>query len=55
MSVKWPQVEVKYITSPPKGRVRKNIHNLSDSSGSESASPDHKKRKEDCKDLEEAD
>ena len=42
LSIKWPSIEVKQITSPPKGRTRKNIHNLS-RSGSESESPDQKK------------
>ena len=32
MSVKWPNIIVKQIYSPPKGRSRKNVHNISDSS-----------------------
>ena len=44
MSIKWPHVEVKGITSPPKGRSRKNVHNLSKSSDEES-SPVAKKAK----------
>ena len=31
-TITWPTVEVKSITSPPKGRSRKNVHNMSDSS-----------------------
>ena len=37
MSIKWPQVEVKNITSPPKGRQRKNVHNISKSSDDETS------------------
>ena len=44
MSIKWPQVEVKTITSPPKGRSRKNVHNISKTSDEES-SPAAKKAK----------
>ena len=44
MSLKWPFIEMKEITSPPKGRSRKNLHNIS-KSGSESESPEHKKCK----------
>ena len=44
MSIKWPFIEVKDITSPPKGRTRKNIHNIS-KSGSETGSPSPKKSK----------
>ena len=40
----WPNIEVKMIYSPPKGRTRKNVHNLSRSS-SEGDSPLHKKSK----------
>ena len=35
-NVKWPSVEVKQICSPPKGRARKNIHNISNSSTDDS-------------------
>ena len=42
LNIAWPSIEVKQITSPPKGRTRKNIHNIS-KSGSESDSPDHKR------------
>ena len=42
LNISWPSIEVKQITSPPKGRARKNIHNIS-KSGSESDSPDHKR------------
>ena len=41
MTIKWPSVDVKQISSPPKGRVRKNVHNLSQS-GSKSGSPEAK-------------
>ena len=44
MTIKWPQVEVKSITSPPKGRSRKNVHNISKNSDEES-SPVAKKPK----------
>ena len=43
-SITWPNIEVKMIFSPPKGRQRKNVHNLSRSS-SEGDSPLHKKSK----------
>ena len=43
-SIPWPGVEVKQIFSPPKGRQRKNVHNISDTS-SEGSSPAHKKGK----------
>ena len=43
MSVMWPVTEVKQITSPPKGRERKNVHKLS--SKSDDDSPDKKKKK----------
>ena len=43
-SIKWPNIEVKQIFSPPKGRHRKNVHNILDSS-SEGSSPAHKKTK----------
>ena len=39
----WPQVEVKTITSPPKGRVRKNVHNLF--TNNDNKSPAHKRAK----------
>ena len=42
MTIKWPSVDVKQISLPPKGRVRKNVHNLSQS-GSESGSPEAKR------------
>ena len=43
MTVMWPVAEVKQITSPPKGRERKNVHKLS--SNSDDDSPDMKKKK----------
>ena len=43
LNVLWPVAEVKQITSPPKGRNRKNVHKLS--SNSENDSPDKKKTK----------
>ena len=46
LSIKWPQIDVKAITSPPKGRSRKNVHNMSHS---ESESPEKKKMKKDPK------
>ena len=46
LSIKWPQIDVKAITSPPKGRSRKNVHNMS---YSDSDSPDKKKLKKDSK------
>ena len=36
MNVLWPVVDVKQITSPPKGRKRKNIHDVSFNSDAES-------------------
>ena len=36
MNVLWPVPEVKQITSPPKGRKRKNVHDFSDNSDGES-------------------
>ena len=45
MEKKWPATEVKYITSPPKGRVRKNVHNISNNS--EKESPEAKRKKTD--------
>ena len=42
MTIKWPSVDVKQISSPTKGRVRKNVHNLSQS-GNESGSPEAKR------------
>ena len=42
MAIKWPFVNVKSITSPPKGRTRKNMNRIS-SDSSETGSPDHKK------------
>ena len=42
MTIKWPSVDVKQISLPPKGRVRKNVHNLSQS-GSKSGSPEAKR------------
>ena len=53
MSIKWPQLEVKSITSPPKGRSRKNVHNTSKSSDEES-SPAAKKVKRSEKEKEKA-
>ena len=41
-TINWPTIEVKSITSPPKGRTRKNVHNMSDSS-LEGNSPINKK------------
>ena len=46
ISIKWPNVEVKQVFSPPKGRPRKNVHNISDSS-SEGSSPANKRTKVD--------
>ena len=43
LNVMWPVADVKQITSPPKGRNRKNVHKLS--SNSENDSPDKKKTK----------
>ena len=42
MTIKWPSVDVKQISLPPKGRVRKNVHNLSQS-GSESGRSEAKR------------
>ena len=36
MNVLWPVVDVKQITSPPKGRKRKNVHDVSFNSDAES-------------------
>ena len=36
MNVLWPVMEVKQITSPPKGRKRKNVHDMSMNSDAES-------------------
>ena len=47
LSIKWPSVQVKDISSPPKGRQRKNVHKISSSSNDESDSPLHKKVKND--------
>ena len=43
MNVLWPVVDVKQITSPPKGRKRKNVHDVSINSDNES--PEKKKSK----------
>merc|ERR1712115_95020 len=43
-NVLWPVSEVKSITSPPKGRKRKKIHDVS--LASEGSSPDPKRTKE---------
>ena len=43
MEKKWPATEVKNITSPPKGRVRKNVHNISNTSETESLEAKRKK------------
>ena len=43
MNVLWPVVDVKQITSPPKGRKRKNVHDVSINSDGES--PEKKKSK----------
>merc|ERR1712243_403332 len=43
LNVLWPVTEVKQITSPPKGRKRKKVHNVS--INSDSGSPDTKKTK----------
>ena len=51
LSINWPNVEVKEITSPPKGRSRKNVHNLSDSSV-EGSSPVNKKTKVDDENIQ---
>ena len=51
ITIKWPQVEVKRITSPPKGRSRKNVHNISKSSDEE-PSPAAKKVKRGEKEKE---
>ena len=40
----WPVSEVKSITSPPKGRKRKKVHDVS--LNSDSGSPDSKRTKE---------
>ena len=39
----WPVMDVKEITSPPKGRKRKNVHEMSMNSDAEAESP-YKKR-----------
>ena len=44
MNVLWPVVDMKQITSPPKGRKRKNVHDVS--MNSDSGSPDSKRTKE---------
>ena len=44
MNVLWPVVDVKQITSPPKGRKRKNVHDVSINSDNES--PEKKKSKQ---------
>ena len=36
MNVLWPVADVKQITSPPKGRKRKNVHDVSFNSDGES-------------------
>ena len=43
MNMLWPVVDVKQITSPPKGRKRKNVHEVSFNSDAES--PEKKKSK----------
>ena len=43
MNVLWPVADVKQITSPPKGRKRKNVHDVSINSDNES--PEKKKSK----------
>ena len=43
MNVMWPVADVKQITSPPKGRKRKNVHDVS--INSEGESPEKKKPK----------
>ena len=42
-NVMWPGMDLKEITSPPKGRKRKNVHEMSMNSETEAASP-YKKR-----------
>merc|ERR1711895_298137 len=44
LNVLWPVSEVKMITSPPKGRKRKKVHDVSLTS--EGSSPDPKRTKE---------
>ena len=44
LNVLWPVSEVKMITSPPKGRKRKKVHDVS--LNSDSGSPDPKRTKE---------
>ena len=41
MEKKWPTIWLKHVVSPPKGRARKNVHNLS--ANSNSSSPEHKR------------
>ena len=53
LSIKWPSVQVKDISSPPKGRQRKNVHKISSSSNEESDSPLHKKAKNNDDDTSE--
>ena len=53
LSIKWPTVQVKDISSPPQGRQRKNVHKFSSSSNEESNSPLHKKAKNNDDDTSE--
>jgi len=51
MTINWLFVDIKSITSPPKGRIRKIVHKMS--SDSETDSPDHKKMKKKDDDQDE--
>ena len=42
-NVMWPVMDIKEITSPPKGRKRKNVHDLSNNSEADKESPTRKR------------
>ena len=44
-NVMWPVVDLKEITSPPKGRKRKNVHEMSVNSETDAESPNKKRSK----------
>ena len=39
----WPVMDIKEITSPPKGRKRKNVHDMSYNSEADKESPTRKR------------
>ena len=42
-NVMWPVMDIKEITSPPKGRKRKNVHDMSSNSEADAESPNRKR------------